>query len=123
MDFLEPYGHEDKSIRGWMTSHREKIEDAFDAVASIYAEKANRRAEDIRRVLASADPDWAAQGSLSQKAVRALRSTAPVSSVLVGMRREEYVSDILAELKRPVDQTGRLGSWRTLADELANVAL
>jgi hypothetical protein len=123
MDFLEPYGHEDKSIRGWMTSHREKIEDAFDAVASIYAEKANHRAEDLRRVLASADPDWAAQGTLSQKAVRALRSTAPVSSVLVGMRREEYVSDILNELMRPINQTSRLDSWQALTDELANVAL
>jgi hypothetical protein len=123
MDFLEPYGHEDKSIRGWMTSHREKIEDAFDAVASIYAEKANHRAEDLRRVLASADPDWAAQGTLSQKAVRALRSTVPVSSVLVGMRREEYVSDILNELMRPINQTSRLDSWQALTDELANVAL
>jgi uncharacterized protein YegJ (DUF2314 family) len=40
MDFLEPYGSQNEDISNWMTSHRARIEDAFDAVSSISAEKA-----------------------------------------------------------------------------------
>jgi aryl-alcohol dehydrogenase-like predicted oxidoreductase len=123
MDFLEPYGSQNEDISNWVTSHRARIEEAFDAVASIYAEKAARRVDRIRRVMAAADPNWAAEGTLSQKAVRAVRSTPGVSCVLVGMRREEYVADVLAELRRPVKRGGHLESWQTLAAELANTAL
>ncbi len=118
MEFLEPYGSQNEDISNWMTSHRTRIEEAFEAVASIYAEKATRRIDRIRRVLAAADPDWAVDGTLSQKAVRAVRSTPGVSCVLVGMRREEYVSDVLAELKRPIKQDGNLESWRKLSFHL-----
>jgi aryl-alcohol dehydrogenase-like predicted oxidoreductase len=106
-----------------MTSHRARIEDAFDAVSSIYAEKAAGRVDRIRRVVAAADAAWAAEGTLSQKAVRAIRSTPAVSCVLVGMRRVEYVSDVLAELSCPIKQDGRLESWRKLTRSLANIAL
>ncbi len=106
-----------------MTSHRTRIEEAFEAVASIYAEKATRRIDRIRRVLAAADPDWAVDGTLSQKAVRAVRSTPGVSCVLVGMRRKDYVSDVLAELKHPIKQDGNLDSWRKLSIELTTTAL
>jgi hypothetical protein len=123
MDFLEPYGSQNEDISNWVTSHRARIEEAFDAVASIYAEKAARRVDRIRRVMAAADPNWAAEGTLSQKAVRAVRSAPGVSCVLVGMRREEYVADVLAELRRPVKRGGHLESWQTLAAELANTAL
>jgi len=123
MNFLEPYGSQNEDISNWMTSHRARIEDAFDAVASIYAEKAARRVERIRREVAAADADWAAEGTLSQKAVRAVRSTPPVSCVLVGMRRAEYVSDVLVELSCPIKQDERLESWRKLSIELANIAL
>jgi aryl-alcohol dehydrogenase-like predicted oxidoreductase len=123
MDFLEPYSSQNEDLSAWMTSHRARIQEAFDAVASIYVEKAARRVDRIRRVLAAADPDWATEGTLSQKALRSVRSTRGVSCVLVGMRREEYVADVLAELKRPIKQNGRLEAWQTLAAELANTAL
>ena len=123
MDFLAPYDSQNEDISNWMTSHWARIEEAFDAVASIYAEKAARRVDRIRRVVAEADPDWAAEGTLNQKAVRAVRSTSGVSCVLVGMRREKYVSDVLAELRCAIKQDGRLESWRKLTKELANTAL
>jgi aryl-alcohol dehydrogenase-like predicted oxidoreductase len=123
MDFMAPYGSQNEDISNWITSHQTRTEEAFDAVTSIYAEEAARRIDRIRRVMAAADPDWAAAGTLSQKAVRAVRSTHAVSCVLVGMRREEYVSDILAELRRPIKLAGRLESWQTLSKELANTAL
>ena len=123
MNFLQPYGSQNEGLSDWITSHLARIEDAFDAVASIYTEKAARRVDRIRRVIRAADPGWAAEGTLSQKALRAVRLTPGVSCVLVGMRREEYVADILAELRRPIKQDERLESWRTLAAEMANTAL
>jgi aryl-alcohol dehydrogenase-like predicted oxidoreductase len=122
MDFLQPYGSQNEGLSDWITSHLARIEDAFDAVASIYTEKAARRVDRIRRVIKAADPRWAAEGTLSQKALRAVRLTPGVSCVLVGMRREKYVADVLAELRRPIKQDERLESWQTLAAERANTA-
>ncbi|MBW2429114.1 MAG: aldo/keto reductase, partial [Deltaproteobacteria bacterium] len=107
MDFLAPYESRNEDISNWTTSHREKIEEAFEAVASIYAEEAAHQVDRIRRMVAGADREWASEGTLSQKALRAVRSTATVSCVLVGMRRQAYVSDVLAELRRPVKQQAR----------------
>jgi hypothetical protein len=123
MDFLEPYGSQNEDLSNWITSHRARVEEAVDAVASIYAEKAAHRVDRIRRVLAAAGPAWAAEGTLSQKAVRAVRSTPGVSCVLVGMRREEYVADVLAELRLPIKQDGQVEWWRKLTAELAHTAV
>ena len=101
--------------------YRARIEDAFEAVDSIYAEQAAHKIDRIRRTVAALDQDWAAAGTLSQKALRALRSTPGISCVLVGMRRGEYVSDVLAELQRVVKQESRLESWQKLAEDTANV--
>jgi aryl-alcohol dehydrogenase-like predicted oxidoreductase len=121
MDFLGPYGRQNADISSWMASHTAKIEEAFDAVASIYVEQAAHKVDRIRRAVAAVDRDWAAEGSLSQKALRALRSTAGVSCVLVGMRREAYVSDVIAELQRPVHLDAHIDSWQKLTAELANM--
>jgi len=121
MDFLKPYGNQNEDLSSWMTSHREKIADAFEAVASIYAEDAAHQVDRIRRAVAAADRDWAEEGTLSQKALRAIRSTPGVTCTLVGMRRADYVSDVLTELKRPVNQGSRLESWQKLTAGLAKI--
>ncbi|MBT8368836.1 MAG: aldo/keto reductase [Deltaproteobacteria bacterium] len=121
MDFLAPYENRNEDISNWTTSHREKIEEAFEAVASIYAEEAAHQVDRIRRTVAAADGEWASEGTLSQKALRAVRSTAAISCVLVGMRREAYVSDVLTELRRPVKQHARLEAWQKLTAELAKI--
>jgi hypothetical protein len=47
-------------------------------------------------------------------AIRALRSTAGITTVLVGMRREDYVKDVLEELARPVEKRERTEFWYEL---------
>jgi hypothetical protein len=122
MDFLEPYAGRNENLSKWLISHGEKVEDAFEAVASIYAEEAAHRIDRIRRTLAAADRDWAQAGTLSQKALRAIRSTAGVSCTLVGMRRPEYVTDVVTELRHPIIQENRVESWRKLTAELAAIS-
>jgi len=68
MDFLQPYARENEDISNWLTSHRQKIDAAFAAVASIYAAEAANQVDRIRRTVATADREWAAEGTLSQKA-------------------------------------------------------
>jgi hypothetical protein len=119
MDFLEPYANENEDLSNWLASHRKKIEAAFAAVASIYAVKAAHQVDRIRRTVAGVDREWAADGTLSQKALRAVRSTAGVTCTLVGMRRVQYVSDVLDELRRPVKQDARRAAWCKLIAELA----
>jgi len=89
-----------------------------DAAESLPAEEIEKRIEAITAALAAADPDWGGNTSLSQLAVRALRSTAGISCVLVGMRRTPYVDDILAELATPVARKDRRTSWRKLHQSL-----
>jgi len=120
MDFLEPHAKAHEDLSNWLISHREKIDDAFEAVASIYAEEAAHQVERIRREVAAADRHWAAAGTLSQKALRAIRTTLGVTCTLVGMRRAEYVSDVLAELRCHIEQEARLEAWQKLTEGLAS---
>ena len=119
MDYLQPYANENSDIGNWMASHRKKIDAAFGAVASIYAAQAAHQVDRIRRTVAAVDREWAEDGTLSQKALRAIRTTPGVTCTLVGMRRAEHVSDVLDELRRSVNQAPRLESWQQLTAGLA----
>jgi hypothetical protein len=118
-DFLQPYAGQVDGLGPWLVSHRGKLEEAVDAVGSLYLESACREMEALRRKVTAADGDWDVDAGLSQLALRALRSTAGVHSVLVGMRRVSYVADVLNELGRPVPVAERVDSWRRMKAALA----
>ncbi len=118
MEFLEARAESDERLAPWMTEHMTRLEAAFEAVGSIYAEKAARETRRIDRLISAADPDWSGEGTLAQKAIRAVRSTRGVSAVLVGMRKEGYVADVLEELGRPAHQKDRTKAWENLCDSL-----
>lgn len=118
VDFLKHQTGEQSDLSEWLSSHTACLENAYDAVGSIYAEAAAVKLARIGRAVAAADPDWPSAGRLSQKAVRALRSTLGVSSVLVGMRSEGYVEEVLAELDCPVEQKTRRDAWNRLENAM-----
>lgn len=99
----------------WLTSYVNVLNEAMQAVDAVYRAQAERKSRAVREQAAAADEEWAEAQTLSQMAVRALRSTAGVTTVLVGMRRREYVDDILAELQREVSVSRRDESWAALA--------
>ncbi|MCP4691166.1 MAG: hypothetical protein GY859_24175, partial [Desulfobacterales bacterium] len=111
MEFLAPYAGSDDRLSPWMTEHMSRLEEALAAVGSTYAEKVARQNRRIHRQVSAADPEWSGEGTLSQKAIRAVRSTPGVSSVLVGMRKDRYVEDVLEEIRRPIRQKDRAKSW------------
>ena len=120
-DFLSSHAKDDLQLGGWLERHPVYLAEALDAVGSIYVEAAARLMNRIRYAVNRADIDWEKQGTLSQKAIRALRSTNGVSVVLVGMRQDAYVEDVLSELERPVVQKNRRSSWEKLRKEMAEV--
>lgn len=97
----------------WSDRYVEAVNTAFAAVGAFYQEESGKQAEAIKKRVSGADPEWDG-GSLSQIALRALRSTSGVTSVLTGMRRTAYVNDVLAELSRPIEQKDRDDAWLKL---------
>ncbi len=97
----------------WLDGYVEAANIALAALSAYYQEQAANRTTRIKETAVATDPDWQAD-TLSQTAVRALRSTAGVSCVLVGMRQQPYVLDILADLARPVPVKDRAESWQEM---------
>jgi aryl-alcohol dehydrogenase-like predicted oxidoreductase len=116
IEFLTPYGAMHADLADWLTTHDKTLAHALRAVASIYADDAVALEKRIRGLIDRADDAWAGPGTLSQKAIRAPSSTRGISSVLVGMRKEAYVSDVLTEAKRPVVRADRVNSWIRLRE-------
>lgn len=93
------------------------LQEAVAQITAFYHHQASQYAQQLTRKINQIVPDWAAD-TLSQTAVRAVRSTAGVSCVLVGMREEAYVGDVCTELARPrPEPTGR-ETWLKLKNAL-----
>jgi aryl-alcohol dehydrogenase-like predicted oxidoreductase len=84
------------------------------AVSAFYQEMAIGRIQGVKEKVSQAAADWVTL-SLSQTAVRALRTTAGITCVLVGMRRQSYVEDVLAELSIPLDPRPYETAWERLS--------
>jgi hypothetical protein len=117
MEFLTSQTELPENVSGWMASHQDKIATTFAGITSRYVGEAAKKSERIKRLVSSVDKDWSQAPTLSQVAVRALRSTSGITTVLVGMRRESYVEDVLEELARPVNINERIESWHQLRDK------
>ncbi|TBL72681.1 aldo/keto reductase [Paenibacillus thalictri] len=98
----------------WSREYVSEINHAIKQASLVYQSEARRDAEAISARAAAADPDWADAGSLSRLAIRALRTSDSVSCVLVGMRSEAYVRDVLAELGSPAADKPRGAAWSRL---------
>jgi hypothetical protein len=114
--FLKQQADLAKEISSWVSLHQEKLEVLLEAVGSSYREEAAKRCAQIKKGISLVDADWSEAATLSQMAIRALRSTAGITTVLVGMRMEVYVEDVLEELTRPVENKGGTESWRKLQE-------
>jgi aryl-alcohol dehydrogenase-like predicted oxidoreductase len=114
VDYLSRQADLPPEAGNWIGRYVIAMNEALRAVTFVYQAKGAEAAAAIREQAAAADADWAEAPTLSQMALRALRSTAGVTSVLVGMRHKSYVEDVLEELRRPVAVAGREESWAQL---------
>ena len=84
----------------WLEKYIDLYNETLGAVAAFYQELSAKEANRIQETAVAINPDWQAE-TLSQTAVRALRSTQGIHCTLVGMRQESYVEDMLADLANP----------------------
>jgi hypothetical protein len=115
LKFLDAQAAGSRELSSWRDAYTGALDAAFEALGGIHAQAAARKTAMIKSALAAADPDWSGDASLSRLAVRALYSTAGVACVLVGMRRPDYVEEVLAEMNTPVSSKDRQASWQKLA--------
>lgn len=121
-EFLQNHAEAGGALDQWLISHQEKLDATVRAVGSIYVGEAMREVAEMKRRVKTADTSWDVDGTLSQLALRALRSTAGISSVLVGMRQGAYVDDVVEELSRHAKTEGRTSSWERLNAALAGAS-
>lgn len=105
-------------VLSWLESYEPLINKAFQAITSFYTVAAAQKVADIKSRVTMVAAEWGAASTLSQMAIRALRSTKGITTVLVGMRQEAYVEDVFAELSQPVEIKNRDYSWSEIARQL-----
>lgn len=116
LQFLRQRPESSAKMRELGDAYEAALHKALSQITAHYQADAAVHAEQILAQVHAAAPEWQAS-SLSQTAVRALRTTAGVTSVLVGMRRVEYVDDVLTELRHPVQQANFTAAWQLLAQK------
>ena len=103
--------------KNWLDEYVILFNRTMAAIGAIYQDGAATWAELMQQTVGQVDGKWVGSG-LSGTAVRALRSTKGINSVLVGMRQKAYVDDVLTELSVPIMHQKRILSWQKLAQGL-----
>ncbi|WP_139488466.1 aldo/keto reductase [Brevibacillus dissolubilis] len=120
-NLLAELGKLDAPVQAWISFYRATVVQTIEAMNFYYMPKDYQRVQEIKQQVAQLDPAWGAAETLSQLAVRILRATPEVHCALVGMRRENYVEDVLAELRKPLDLSMSETEWQKLTDRLQQV--
>jgi aryl-alcohol dehydrogenase-like predicted oxidoreductase len=122
---------EGDALHAWCRAYVSAVNGAIRAVTLHFQALAREEGAALKALAAEADAAWAAAGvgagagepggelPLSRLAVRALRSSAGVGCVLVGMRSVGYADDVLAELRTQVPAADRAAAWERLREAVA----
>ncbi|HYM19369.1 MAG TPA: aldo/keto reductase [Candidatus Kapabacteria bacterium] len=98
-DVLQKTAAEHREIFVSMQEYAESVDEVVEHITNFYLTKSNERAAYIHSKLRKVLPAEDEEMSLAQKSILMLRSIEGVSSVLVGMRSDEYVDDVLYGLQ------------------------
>ncbi|HEX5316794.1 MAG TPA: aldo/keto reductase, partial [Candidatus Kapabacteria bacterium] len=113
-NLLRPVSQEIPAVLTFLTTYAESVDEAFEHLSNYYLNRGHARALKIHQALDALTGTAYSELSLSQKAVLFIRSLPQVSSVLVGMRSEEYVEDVVYGLQAaPLDNAIEI--WKRLA--------
>jgi len=84
-------------------------------INAYFTQQHTEQTDSIKRHINDNIDAWKDAFGLSHKSIRALRTTEGISSILVGMRKPEYVDDILKELNQKI-RTNRIEDWQKMAE-------
>ena len=113
-DFLSKPGNLPADDIDWLSAYIEAVNVVFREIGGVFGDMAEKKEMQLRAVVESAEPAWLSN-TLSQTAIRALRSTSGVTSVLVGMRKPDYVTDVLADSPSGNGQASYQEAWQKLS--------
>ena len=102
----------------WVERYGRSLTELVQALGVRCARRGDRRSRRLARTLDEHLGSAHAGGSLARKAVAAVMSQEGVTSVLVGMRRPYYVTDIMATLRIPRAAVG-LEAFHAAAQEVS----
>ncbi|MBC7543596.1 MAG: aldo/keto reductase [Candidatus Sericytochromatia bacterium] len=102
------------ALGAWQTRYDAAIRHVLQGLEQQFRHAAQARTQALRGAIAPHIPETYTHLSLSQQAVTLLRSLDGVDCVLVGMRAEPYVDDVLGGLSVPVIPNADQ-AWRGLA--------
>ena len=113
-DLLRPLSKDNQGLFAFLTQYAETADEVFEHISNVYGNQAHARSMKIHEALDALMPEEYHTLSLSQKAILLVRSVPGVSSVLVGMRSEEYVDDVIYGLQaKPIENIEEI--WNRLA--------
>lgn len=116
MEILTRYPELSDQQKKWIDFYIDTFNKALDGLTARYRTKAAREIDHFKKAVNGIDDQWDGVKKMSHKALRAIRTTRGVSCVLTGMRHIDYVKDILAELKEPVEIRDEMHSWLELKE-------
>jgi aryl-alcohol dehydrogenase-like predicted oxidoreductase len=106
-----------RSIGEWIETYVDQVNRVMQSISHFYQLKREENISAIKAQVSRADREWGEADTLSQMAIRALRSSEGITTVLVGMRRAAYVEDVVKELAQDVEVCDRKFSWLRMVDE------
>ncbi len=113
-DLLRQSSKLNKELFSFLEEYAETLDEAIEHITNYYLTRANASAAEIHSKLDTLLSSEFHSLSLSQKSILLLRSIQAVSSVLVGMRSEEYVEDVMYGLyAKPIDSVEEI--WHQIA--------
>ncbi|MBU2549339.1 MAG: aldo/keto reductase [Proteobacteria bacterium] len=121
LDYLVTIESSGDAFSDWMRDYLDGLQPALEAIETRYRAERSIRSRLIGERVAALDSGWAAAGGLSRMALRAVRTTSGVTSVLVGMRRPEYVDDMLTEFSQPAGEDRLSPAWSRLEKLIRNL--
>jgi len=109
---LVRWREQSEGVAAWLELYVERLNHAMEVITLHYQQQDAEVTAKIKQRVQQADAEWGSAHTLSQMAIRALRSTAGITTVLVGMRQDQYVQDVIDELKQPMEIRDRKSSWQ-----------
>ncbi len=85
------------------------------SINAYFTQYHTQQTDHIKRYLNEFFPNLASSFGLANKSIRMIRQTSGVSSILIGMRRFDYVDDIFSELNTDIDLSVK-ANWQQLVD-------
>ncbi len=100
----------------WLSECVRQVNQVLRCISLYYKAESSARSEGLKAHLRHTFPEWTDTHRLSHIAINSLRMTQGVSSILVGMRQDDYVEDVLQAIKKDSVPEIQAKSWEKIHD-------